>query len=78
MWFQLQELQDFKGKRPTRGRDSSWSWAGERILAAAKQKEKGVRNGRCEVPALRLGLPASGVEKLGPWGFATEQELLQG
>ena len=30
------------------------------------------------IHSLPLGLSASGLEKAGPWGFATEQEILQG
>lgn len=55
MWFQLQELQDFKGKRDPRGaRHSHSSWTGEHILAAPNQREEGVRNERQEVAAVSL------------------------
>lgn len=73
MWFQLQELQDFRGKTPTVGRD--WLGLGRRMNTGWKEGERSEMEGRgC---LLSLWGSASGLEKLGPWGFATEQESLQ-
>lgn len=65
-------------RKDTHGDQGRQLGPGRRMNTGCSEPERGVRNGRREGPAFSLRLSASGLEKLDPWGFAAEQEALQG